>query len=147
MLHFLGIFVLHDQYCLHRLFEIFPVYFYYSSQSYCLLLMKLFQGPMYNCDSSNSRTALRKSVILAFLEKPRIFRYQKLQSLWRDHYDYQRWNEGQLNSGVPSEYAKYSVNALGYQKNIFLKKLFPLKPKIQNSYSLLYEISTLDCHY
>ena len=51
-------------------------------------------------------------------------------------------------SGVPSEYARYSVNTLGYQKNIvFLKKLIPLKPKIQYSHSLLHEISTLDCHY
>ena len=33
-------------------------------------------------------------------------------------------------SGVPSGCARYSVNTLGYQKNIFVKKPFPLKPKI-----------------
>ena len=52
-----------------------------------------------------------------------------------------------LSSGVPSRYARYSVKTLGYQKNIFLKNFIPLKPKIQYSHSLLYEISTLDCHY
>ena len=50
-------------------------------------------------------------------------------------------------SGVPSGYARYSVNTQGYQKNIFLKKRIPVKPKIQYSHILLYEISTLDCHY
>ena len=39
---------------------------------------------------------------------------------------------------------RYSANTLGYQKNIFWKKLNPVKPKIQYSHSLLYEISTLD---
>ena len=48
-------------------------------------------------------------------------------------------------SGVPSGYARCSVNALGYQKNIFLKKLFPLKSKIKYSNSLLYEIFTSNC--
>ena len=48
-------------------------------------------------------------------------------------------------SGIPSGYAWCSVNTLGYQKSIFLKKLSPLKPKIKYSNSLLYEIFTSNC--
>ena len=50
-------------------------------------------------------------------------------------------------SGILSGYAKYSVNNLRYQKNSCLKKLIPLKPKIQYSHSLLYKRFTLDCHH
>ena len=39
------------------------------------------------------------------------------------------------------------MNTLGYQKNSFWKKLILLKPNLQHSYSILYEISTFDCHY
>ena len=33
-------------------------------------------------------------------------------------------------SGIPSGYARNSVNTLGYQTSIFVQKLIPLKPKI-----------------
>ena len=54
---------------------------------------------------------------------------------------------GVVGSGVPSGYVRYSVNTLGYQKHNFLKKLIPLKTKVQYTHSILYGISTFDCHY